>query len=239
MQGPSRQPKHDLSRLEVAVSTVDRLPQYVHVTLESLVSDERARRMRRRIVVCGKSALYLDSWLGRGDVEVFDAETWRELRGVPPEGKCLLNFERLLQGAGPLLALEDDVVFTDGWVGKLDAALASLGQRRHTPKRRQPDFILALYAARRFKLRPVAPYNPLHFYGNQALYMTAGARSKLRRFIATERLEGRLVPADIMVKRAAQAGLFDLLACNPSLCQHVGEVSSLNLRAHQSPSFRP
>lgn len=224
---------------EVAVSTCERTPQYVHQTMESMLADPAAVPLRRRFVVSGRTALYLDSWLGRGDVEVYGASRWKEVEAVPPEGRCLLNFERLLGGGdGPLLALEDDVTFTEGWMGKLEAAIDRLDEP-NGPKRRTDDFVLALYAARRFKTRPITNYNPLHFYGNQALYMTGRARVKLRRVIATELSEGRPRPADMMVRLAAERQMFDLLACNPSLCQHVGEVSSLSLRKHQSPSFRP
>lgn len=230
------------SEVQIAVSTVERTPLYVHETLESMLRDPRAERMRRRLVVSGTSALYLGSWLGRADVEVLDKDAAKALRDVPPEGRCLANFERVLDGGdGPLLAFEDDVVFTEDWTKKLDEALARVVSKgRGGPKRRHGEaFVLALYAARKFKLRPVASYNPLHFYGNQALYLSGPARVALRSLVKRERAAGRPRPGDMFVKMGAQEHLYDLLACNPNLCQHIGERSSLGLRQHKSPSFRP
>lgn len=226
--------------MDIAISTAFRQPLYVHQTLESMYQDERAQLSPLRLVVSGTDATYLGSWLSRGRAETYDAQTWRErIRGVPPEGRCLLNFERVLGGGDEaLLALEDDVVFTSDWIAKLQEALQKVDRRRGSERKREA-FVLALYAARPFKQKPVDKYNPLHFYGNQALYFSPDARVRLRRFIAQELRAGRPQPADMLVKAGAREKLYDLLVANPNLCQHVGKASSLGLRQHKSPTFKP
>jgi hypothetical protein len=226
--------------VDIAISTTFRQPLYVHEMLESMYLSDRASDFPLRFVVCGTDESYLGNWLARGSAEVCQPDQWRaQFEDIPPQGRCTLNFQRVLGGGdGALLALEDDVAFTSDWVDKLDRALQSVDRRRG-PKRRRDAFVLALYAALRFKRQPVAEYNPMHFYGNQALYFSPDARVRLRRFITQELTAGRPQPADMFVKTGARERLYDLLVVNPNLCQHIGTASSLSLREHRSPSFKP
>jgi hypothetical protein len=227
---------------DVAISTVDRQPAYIHQTVESLRRDPMSDGFPVRFVVDGPSADYLGPLTQLGQVECLDAERWKKIKDIPPEGRCLLNFQRVLgppQSGRSLLALEDDVVFTSGWVRKLELALDRVDALDERSARRREPFVLALYAARPFRRRPVDAYKPLHFYGNQALFFSPSAREAVRHFILMEELDFRLRPADMMVKLAAEKQLVQLWACNPSLCQHAGDVSSLGLRSHRSRSFRP
>lgn len=228
---------------EVGVSTVDRNPQYVHQTLDGMLrADEEASKLPIRLAVCGRSSEYLGSWAAHRNVhvELMSADEWAVAASRPNEARCLLNFRRVLgNGAGALLAIEDDVVFAQGWVGKLRAAIDKVEEDfdRHPSKRR--PYVLALYAAYKFKGRVVAPYKSLRFYGNQALFFAADARKAVRTHIDIELGARRPVPADMMVRKAAEQGRIALFVVLPNLCQHVGERSSLRLHFHKSPTFRP
>lgn len=216
--------------IEIAVSTCDRSPQYVHQTLENMVSSDRsALHVRKRLVVSGASAAYLERW------SMLEIETWTpdEAAAAPatPQHRTGQNFMRQLRGEdAPLVALQDDLAFSSRWLEKaLETATAI--EKKH------PRFVLALYAP--YKLRGLngsaAPYSPFRFYGNQALLMPAVTRRELLAFCE----QTSLGPDDMMVKAFLSQDHTKLFARNPNVVQHVGETSAVEQRFHRSPTFKP
>lgn len=239
------------SDLEVAISTVDRKPQFIHATLESFYGKggQAVHKLPVRLVVCGASGEYIGQpWL-RGfhgdrrlklDIEVAAGRELSLLEKTPPEGRCLLNFRRVLgSGNGPLLALQDDVAFTSDWYDKLGRLLHDF-ERKRIELERRTSYIMALYCSYRFRDQGGWAYYPWYeFYGNQALYLSAGGRQRLRRYIDDELRDGRPKSDDMMVKDAAQPAKIDIYAAIPNLVQHIGNSSALGLHFHQSPTFQP
>jgi len=257
-QPPSVEPKRRAGSarfpadFEVAISTVDRTPHFLHRTLASFYEQggEAAHHLPVRLVVCGGSPDYIGSpWLtgrfaGRKldtSIELPDGAQLDKIERTPPEGRCLLNFRRQLgEGYGPLLALQDDIAFTSDWVGKLDRLVEQLERHRIQMERRS-SYLLALYCAYRLpaKMGDWAFYPQHLYYGNQAIYMSAYGRDRLRRYIDAELAAGRPKSDDMMVKESPGPARLDIYAAIPNLVQHIGDTSALGLHFHQSPTFQP
>lgn len=216
---------------EIAMSTCDRDPQYVHETLTSMFEmDAGARERSVRLVVCGEDDGYLGRWKGLPNIATRVVRP-PEIGTLtqPPIQRTTFNFMRVLEGDGDLIALQDDLSFAPGW---LEAAERLCRQVR---ERHGDLFIVALYAAYRMKGRPLAPYNPFRFYGNQALCFSAAARAELQeRMQKTDKIE----PDDMMVKNYAIYSSCRVFMANPNLVQHIGKTSAINQRFHKSPTFK-
>lgn len=220
--------------VDVAISTCDRVPQYIHDTLLSMFeADSLCSASPVRLVVCGPDAGYLGD-VSRSTtvrVDVLSAADWADMKARDAKRRVAHNFMRVLAGADarrPLIALQDDICFADGWLVKTHDIVSEITAAHGD------DFILALYASYRFKGKPYYPYNAHLFYGNQALYLTPKARTGLLAFF---RAATKLVPDDMMVKDYVLHSKTKLFVANPSLVQHVGECSAIEERFHRSPSF--
>jgi hypothetical protein len=223
--------------IDIAISTCDRDPQYLPDTLVSLYGADRAcASVPLRLVVCGDSAAYLGDVTSKPEhpdvrIDLLSAAEWKQLQTLDIKRRILNNFVRVLAGGDarrPIIALQDDVRFARDWLTKT-VEIADYAAGDHGE-----DFILALYAAYRFKRKPYFLYNPLRFYGNQALYMTPKARHGLLNYMY---MADQFKPDDMMVKDYVQHSGTRLLAAYPSLVQHVGECSAVEDRFHRSPSF--
>lgn len=217
---------HDL---EIAISTCDRFPQYIHDTLDSMAQATASRCGSVRLCVCGTDQDYLGQ--AADDVDVVDtisADVWqRDFAAADTKRRITKNFMRVLEGDGPLIALQDDLEFAPRWLERA-AEIAQTLQTRHRA------FVLSLYAPYCFRRQPVDSYPPERFYGNQALLLSAGTRRDLLSFM---RLQPELGPDDMMVKAYLSQREVPLFVANPSLVQHTGIFSAVEQRFHTSPTF--
>jgi len=220
--------------VQVAISTCRRHPQYVHGTLESMyAADPTANELTVRLVVCDSDASYVDSWSGMPQVRV-EPLSHREhatIASLSPHARCTYNFTRLLEGVGDVIALQDDLQFTENWLRAVTRCIERV-ERRHGQR-----FVLALYASYRFKATPFAPYKKWHFYGNQALYFPDGVRRELSAYMYDHAEQGG--PDDMMLKDFLCASDIKLFSMNPNVVQHVGGESAIEQRFHKSPSYKP
>lgn len=225
--------------MQIAISTCDREPQYVHATVEAMfASDERVSKTPVRLVVCGPSSDYLGPYtkFDNVSVDVMDERQWRFATGRTLKHRCTINFRRMLELAvagQDLIVLQDDVDFAPNWLTRAEAIAGELRTSKGLKR-----FVLALYASYKFPYKPFCAYNPCKFYGTQALLMPAQVHRDLLAYVARELSAGRYAPDDMMVKQWLLETLVPLRAANPNLVQHVGRKSSLGLHFHDSPSFK-
>lgn len=224
-------------KAEIAISTCDRAPQYVHGTLESMFARDHGVADRQvTLVVCGYDATYLERWHGRDKITVkpMSSVAFAAATAYSAKHRTAINFMRLLELAtpdAPLIACQDDLDFTDNWLWHAEE-IAHLIERKHGS-----DFVLSLYGAGRFKGEPYAPYNQFRFYGNQALYLPAHVHVELRDAVRKRISDDTMAPDDMMVKDFVCYSRHKLFVANPSIVQHVGEVSAVEQRFHRSPTF--
>lgn len=224
---------------QIAMSTCERPGEYLSATLRSLAqADASHLGCDLRLVVCGTNSLFIDrDVLPSGAViELMGWDQWAVVRKLTPKHRSAMNFLRLVSGADEgedLVALQDDIVFASGWLDKA-RALAEPLEREH-----RAGYVLALYSTAKFTRKPCAPYNCLRFFGNQALYLSAAAHRQLGPYLRGRIERGEWNTDDMMLKDWLIATRIPLYAANPSLVQHVGKKSALELRFHQSPTFRP
>ena len=165
------------AQVHLALSSCDRQPQYLHDTLLSLFEDDGADvAATLRICVCGTSADYLgavsESVSKNVQIDTVAEDVWeRDYAPADLKRRVSRNFMRVLDGPpGPTIALQDDLSFASGWLSRA-VDIADRISAQHGD-----DFVLALYASYRFKHKPFSPYDPLRFYGNQALWFPDRAR---------------------------------------------------------------
>jgi hypothetical protein len=220
---------------EIAISTCDRDPQYVHGTLESMFAkDAQCADRRVRLVVCGDSCAYLEPWVGRMGIraEPMSRAEHKHALTKSAQYRTALNFMRVLEGgSGPLIALQDDLDFADNWLWTTEE-VAEQAIRKHGELT-----VIALYANYRFKQKPLGHYNQFRFYGNQGLYLTPLVRAQLRERMKKRERDGELGPDDMMVKDFICYSPTKLFALNPNVVQHIGETSAVQQRFHKSPTF--
>lgn len=203
--------------------------------LESLLSaDARiAEWPKPRLVVDGADPGFLGSWATDERVTIDARE--------PPEThvhhRICLNTTRALQGGpGPLLLCQDDIVFSRNWIGRFRETVQAL---ERSSEREKACSILALWVAGQTFGSRFWKYNPKAFHGNLCLYISAECRPKLAAYME-EHSRVYEAPDDVLVKTFACTGHAAIFASNPSLCQHIGAVSTNadGGRLIQAKSFR-
>lgn len=234
-----------VERLEIAVTTVERDPNYLPATIESMFSAcHLASRIKTlRLMVDGDDATWLGPIASRDCVIVKTraGKDCQRMQGVPAQGRCLLNFQRAIDSAtkgGPLLTLQDDLVFASCWLEKLRKLVLRIhGDRLSNPGRHAEMWVLALYAEGVFRKKPYDHYRAIHFYGNQALFWPESTREAFRSWLSAEIRAARLEPDDMMVKRFCRTHDVNLWVANPNLVDHVGRSSTVGSGFHRSRTF--
>lgn len=233
--------------MQVAISTADRSPAFIHDLLKALFADGQGKDLRVRCVVCGPDDGYLERWRGRIDTETLDKRGMRRLSHLKTKRRIFFNAIRCLQGADhsdSLLVCQDDIVFCSGWREKLDrmieVAPEYLGksQPRHRELGRNVNrYILSLYASYPFKTRPVCGYPIQKFYGTQCMYLPQEVLKDVA--VAMDRAfdGGRCPPDDIWLKEWCTRQDMPILCGIPNLVQHIGAGSTIGSPFHESPTY--
>lgn len=228
-------------RMPIIIASSDRQPQYIEQTLESMYErDPVATQHFVRIIVCGPCDDYLHPCLERLHVargvrpwtDTLAADEWERIERLPGKHRTADNLFRGLCREGSGLFLQDDLEFSERWLVRT-AALIEILRARHGAA----PFMLSLYSPYAHSERPIASYPATCFYGTQALYMNDAAASGLHGVMLAELRRNSYRADDIMVKEYLLRTAVPLYAANPSLVQHIGLVSAIEQRYHESPSF--
>lgn len=220
--------------MQLAISTVDRQPNYIGDSLASLARS--GAQVDLRIVVCGADAAFLGApWIERhaARIELLSSEEfiWQK-KWQPPHRQIVLTLVRALTGDGDVVLCQDDVEFAPDWQSQLRAAVQQLSARTADGR-----FLLTLFSTRppSATTGPVL-YDARLFFGMVAMFVPACVRADLRDYV---RAEDRDAPDDMLVKRFCLSGGAVLYDLQPSVVQHIGLVSSLGGSSPiRSPSFR-
>jgi hypothetical protein len=233
--------------MQVAISTTDREPAFVHDLLKTLLKGGQADDLRIRCVVCGPDDTYLDRWSKHVDTETLDKRGLRKINHLKPKRRIFFNAIRCLSGADhadSLLICQDDVVFCSDWRSKLAKMVATapeyLGksQPRHRELGRNSSrYILSLYAAYPFKTRPVCGYPIQKFYGTQCMYFPQEVLGEVAKAMDRAFDSGRCPPDDIWLKEWCTRQDLPILCGIPNLVQHIGRGSTIGSPFHESPTF--
>ena len=233
--------------MQVAISTTDREPAFVHDLLTTLLAHGQGEGLRIRCVVCGPDDAYLDRWGDQVNTETLDKRGMRRLSHVRPKRRIFFNAVRCLVGADPddsLLLCQDDVVFCADWREKLDKMVAVapkyLGKTQPHHRelgRSEARYILSLYAAYPFKTRPVCGYPIQKFYGTQCMYFPQETLRDVAKAMDDAFEGGRCPPDDIWLKEWCTRQDMPILCGIPNLVQHIGKGSTIGSPFHQSPTY--
>jgi hypothetical protein len=233
--------------MQVAISTTDRQPPFVHDLLQTLFAKGQGKDLRIRCVVCGPDDGYLQDWSGRIETETLDSRGVRRIAHLKPKRRIFFNAIRCLKGADyadSLLLCQDDIVFCKDWRAKLskmiDRAPVHLAksQPRHSKLGRCGDrYLLSLYAAYPFKARPVCGYPIQKFYGTQCMFFPQQVLQDVAEAMDGAFDEGRCPPDDIWLKEWCMRQDLPILCGIPNLVQHVGVGSTIGSGFHQSPTY--
>lgn len=214
--------------LQIAISTCGRQPEYVHDLIETMLEDELAYDLPKRLVVDGQDASYLERHAEEFTIEPQAPRSEHTLRRV------FDNFRRVLEGRGNLLALQDDVIFGRQWVSRLEGAIEAQAKAVNGDER----FVMTLYNAQLLTDKPIHKLTPTLFYGTQAVYFPAAVRDELCAYIDRSLATGRVLTDDMMLKAFLLDEDVQLWAVNPNPCQHIGVRSQVGSRFENSSSFR-
>ena len=233
--------------IAIAILTIDREPQYVHATIESL--QKACRGLSRmpivHVVVGCADSTYLDRYKSDASISI---------RELPPDLAALngkfsiyrrfcLNYWRCLgislDGKSGICICEDDVVFRDGFLPKLCDTI-----RQMIEEAALSNHVLAAYAAYDFETNPslyrrtlYCSYYAPSFYGTQCMYYSKGVVPALRQYLYDRGIRTEGPPGDMIIKEFCIEHN-NLYACTRSLVQHVGARSTGLGHHHQSPTFQ-
>jgi hypothetical protein len=243
---PSAPPAFSVSeKLCLAIMTVQREPTYLYQTLASLFAcDPLVHRLRRiAIVADGEDFGYLDPLRHHARVHLvpMPPDRWAEVKDFGIHRRACHNFVRCLESctedSDGILVCEDDVVFRDGFLGKLLQSLHELTRRDLR------EFILAAYAAYDHEadrsLRRGRYYSsyPAHtFYGTQCVFFPRSEALHVAEEVRRRSVKQAGKPYDLVIHDYAVRRQH-LYATRFSLAQHVGRRTSGLGHFHQSPTF--
>lgn len=232
--------------LQIAVMTVPRDPQYVHQTLASLFAADPLvhEAAAVKLLVGSCDAAYLDVYRHhrRFHILPLTEDEQREISQWPVHRKFCHNYHRCLTldvpESGGLLLVEDDVVFRDGFLRKLMAAIDEMENNHGLYQ-----YVLALYVPYKLRENPslrrgqfyCSYYAPL-FYGTQAVYYPHSVLRPLANLIRETGVDECREPGDMIVKRYGESinAIYGTVA---SLVQHIGVQSTGLGHFHTTPTF--
>jgi hypothetical protein len=227
--------------MKMVMSTCNRQPSYVQASLASLYeADPSAPPIE--LSVSGLDATFLGPWLSDGRVariDLFTPDQADMLGRLRPKARAAYALRVALERVeGPVLTLEDDIVFAPDWYRTLCATLERmLGQDQLT----ESWVMLALYSPHVHHEKPYERYPKRGFYGSQGLLIGADVRRGIVAALAGEDRLGdqRTRGGDMIIQEyigpTVEVGLY---AMNPSVIQHVGRASAIGSQwHHESPTF--
>lgn len=233
--------------MQVAISTTDREPAFIHEMLTTMTAKGQADDLRIRCVVCGPDAGYLDRWHGVVETETLGKSGMRKLARLNPKRRIFFNAIRCLFGADrddSVLLCQDDIVFCDGWRSKLEQMMnvapkhLARSQKRHRSLGRHEDrYVLSLYASYDFKTRPICGYPTQKFYGTQCMCFPQQVVGDVADAMNEAFDGGRCPPDDIWLKEWCMRQDMPILCGIPNLVQHIGRGSTIGSAFHESPTY--
>lgn len=179
--------------LRLAVMTVRRSPEYVHTTLASLLlSDPLVHQLRGLHLVVGDAEVeYLNQYRQHHRIEIhqMEQEDAQRIRGWTLRQRFCLNYYRCLTvppaDCKGICICEDDVIFQDGFIEKMLAAVNEMEQTHRLTK-----YMLDLYLPDGLLPEPsfrwgqyYAKYHATSFYGTQCMFYPRPVVLELARFI--------------------------------------------------------
>jgi hypothetical protein len=228
--------------LAIAISTVNRSPQYVHQTLASLFAADPAvhRAGPVWVVVDSQDAAYLKEYSHHRllRVQPLSESEAAESGGWAIHRRACRNYQRCLtlplEGKKGVLVCEDDVVFRDLFLTRLVLTIQEMRSDR------LEQYALALFASHDFEGDASFYRGKLYcsygweYYGSQAMYFPSAMARSVATLIDDYGVNRFVEPYDLTIKRAC-GGL--MYACARPLCQHVGEVSTGLGGCSRAPGF--
>jgi hypothetical protein len=233
--------------LRLVVMTVRRSPEYVHVTLASLLlSDPLVHRLRGvHLVVGGAEVEYLNQYRHHYRIEIhqMSQEDAHRTRLWTLRQRFCLNYYRCLTvppaDCRGICICEDDVIFQDGFIDKMLSAVNEMEETHKLTK-----YLLDLYLPYgllpepSFRCGPYcAKYQAPSFYGTQCMYYPRPVVLELAQFVHEHGVSNYRVEGDMLVREYAIAtdGLYGTVR---SLVQHIGFISTgLAGFYHRAPTF--
>jgi CheY-like chemotaxis protein len=233
--------------LRLAVMTIRRSPEYVHTTLASLLlSDPLVHELRGlHLVVGGAEVEYLNHYRQHHRIEIhqMEQEDAQRIRGWTLHQRFCLNYYRCLTvppaDCRGICICEDDVVFQDGFIEKMLAAVNEMEQTHKLTK-----YLLDLYLPYGLLPEPsfrwgqyCVKYHALSFYGTQCMFYPRPVVLELAKFLHEHGVSHYRLEGDMLIREYAIAtdGLYGTVR---SLVQHIGFVSSgLAGFFHRAPTF--
>jgi hypothetical protein len=233
--------------LRLVVMTVRRSPEYVHVTLASLLlSDPLVHRLRGvHLVVGGAEVEYLNQYRHHYRIEIhqMSQEDAHRTRLWTLRQRFCLNYYRCLTvppaDCRGICICEDDVIFQDGFIDKMLSAVNEMEETHKLTK-----YLLDLYLPDgllpepSFRCGPYcAKYQAPSFYGTQCMYYPRPVVLELAQFVHEHGVSNYRVEGDMLVREYAIAtdGLYGTVR---SLVQHIGFISTgLAGFYHRAPTF--
>jgi CheY-like chemotaxis protein len=233
--------------LRLVVMTVRRSPEYVHTTLASLLlSDALVHQLRGvHLVVGGAEVEYLNHYCHHQRIEIHQMglEDARRTGHWTLHQRACLNYYRCLTvppaDCRGICICEDDVIFQDGFIEKMLAAVNEMEQTHKLTK-----YLLNLYLPYGLLPEPsvrcgpcCAKYNAQSFYGTQCLYYPRPVALELAQFVHEHGVSHYRIPGDMLVREYASArnALYGTVR---SLVQHIGfTTTGLACFFHRAPTF--
>ena len=235
------------SDLRLAVMTVKRSPEYVHMTLASLLlSDPLVHQLRGvHLVVGGAEVEYLSQYRHHHRIEIHQMgqEDAQQTRRWTLHQRFCLNYYRCLTvppaDCSGICICEDDVIFQDGFIEKMLAAVNEMEQTHKLTK-----YLLNLYLPSGLLPEPsfrfgqyCAKYDAQSFYGTQCMYYPRSVALELARFVHEHGVSHYRLEGDMLVREYAIEinGLYGTVR---SLVQHIGFITTgLAGFFHRAPTF--
>lgn len=219
--------------MNLVILTAPRTPLYLHQTLASMhLADPRAHEWKLHLLVDNApDKSFIEGYLHSSRVHVL--RTRDKDQGLPTGQRIVTNFARMLRempNDEPLVLIEDDIVFRDGWCDALDRAKKACEES-------DTSYVLTGYAPYVFqgeeRVAEMSPFGEA-FYGAQFLFIPPTVRESLAAYMVAHRDQAF---GDILIQRWAQDELVPIFAMVPSVAQHMGHVSGANTPPHQTKMF--
>lgn len=233
----------DVEKLVLAITTVDREPQYVHRTLASLfAADPWVHDVSSiHVVIDTSDAGYLQDYRHHRKLSFHPLRKaeHNRIEDWGPHRRCCNNYFRCLSlpipEGGGICVCEDDIVFRDLFVQHLLATVGELEAHTGTA-----DYCLALFTdcdleqnASFYRGRHFCSYG-WPFHGTQCMYYPRGAAEDMREYIREHGVDRFDDCCDLLVGKLYGDRMY---ACPRSLADHIGVVSTGLGGSPPSPTF--
>jgi hypothetical protein len=178
------------------------------------------------------------------DMSRIEKDNWREMYLL---SKCAYGHVRMIReveaipGWARVLLLEDDIIFTNGWLSYMDAILPEILEKY------KDKWMLALYQHYGVKVQHskglrwypiILPPEDPHYHGGLAELHTQDGIRGMADHIYNTGVRKFIMPSDYATGEHIYSKGGEVIATAPSLVQHIGRVSTGQSGGfHQSDLF--